>query len=243
MSALSENAVFTEALAGLASDAHDGRRPREERQHARDVGRALQEAAVETEATRRSSGADDPYATRCETCRQPAGAGCVVLDGPDGRPLPWPRKRPHAARVKAAGGSTTTQTPPPPGPPTCPYCGASAELVDGTVIYPHREDLATKRFWDCRRCDAYVGCHDGTAKPLGRLANKELRGMKMQAHGAFDPLWRSGEMGRQEAYAWLAEALGIPPEECHIGMMAVDRCRAVVAACKARAFARKAGVL
>lgn len=43
-----------------------------------------------------------PLAKRCGTCRQPPGADCVLLSGPDGRPVPWPRNRPHAARVKAA---------------------------------------------------------------------------------------------------------------------------------------------
>lgn len=43
-----------------------------------------------------------PLAIRCDTCRQPQGADCVLLSGPDGRPVPWPRRRPHACRVKAA---------------------------------------------------------------------------------------------------------------------------------------------
>jgi len=78
---------------------------------------------------------------------------------------------------------------------TCPYCQSAAKLVGGRAIYPHRPDLAAKRFWQCKPCDAYVGCHeagngqgDGT-KPLGRLANAELRKAKKDAHYAFDRLW------------------------------------------------------
>lgn len=42
------------------------------------------------------------------------------------------------------------------------------------------------------------------------------------------------DMSRSSAYAWLAGALGISEANCHIGMMDVDGCNAVVAACKAR---------
>lgn len=70
--------------------------------------------------------------------------------------------------------------------------------------------------------------------PLGRLANKELRDAKMLAHTYFDPIWKDGVMRRQKAYEWLAKRLNIPREECHIGMMDMERCRRVVEVCKAR---------
>lgn len=122
---------------------------------------------------------------------------------------------------------------------TCDYCHRDAMLVTGNVIYPHRPDLYALKFWQCEPCDAYVGCHkagkgqgDGT-KPLGRLANAELRRAKSDAHAAFDPLWKSRRMKRREAYAWLAAQLGISVNNCHIGMFDVDGCRAVVAAVQA----------
>jgi len=118
----------------------------------------------------------------------------------------------------------------------CPYCNRDAELVKGTVIYPHRRDLAVKNFWRCNPCGAHVGCHDRGVgqgngdKPLGRLANAELRHWKQRAHSAFDPLWKARHMQRKEAYRWLAERMGIAVQNCHIGMFDVDGCRAVVAA-------------
>jgi len=79
-------------------------------------------------------------------------------------------------------------------PVTWPYCRAAALLVSGAVLYPHREDLAELKFWQCEPCKAYVGCHragvghgDGS-KPLGTLANEELRRARNRAHAAFDPL-------------------------------------------------------
>ena len=127
----------------------------------------------------------------------------------------------------------------------CPYCDRDAKLVTGSKIYPHRPDLFAKKFWMCGPCGAWVGCHppargnggggqgDGTV-PLGRLANEELRRAKMQAHAAFDPIWRAGEMKRASAYKWLSQALHIRAENCHIGMMDVAQCLAVVAVCNAR---------
>lgn len=116
----------------------------------------------------------------------------------------------------------------------CQYCNNKAELVDGAVIYPHRQDLYIKNFWLCRRCDAYVGCHDkgkggstdGT-KPLGILANKALRKAKSKAHLHFDEIWKHKHMSREDAYSYLASTLGIPVSECHIGMFDEDLCEAV----------------
>jgi hypothetical protein len=116
----------------------------------------------------------------------------------------------------------------------CPYCGKPASLVVGRVIYPHRSDLADKPVWACLPCGAWVGCHPGTKRPLGRLADADLRKAKMAAHAAFDPLWRSGEMRRKAAYAWLAKQLGITGKEAHIGMFDLATCRRVVETCEAR---------
>lgn len=111
----------------------------------------------------------------------------------------------------------------------CPYCQAAAELVGGDVIYPHRPDLASKFFWRCAPCDAYVGCHPtGDFKtPLGRLADAELRREKMKAHAAIDPYWRQGRLRRGEVYAKLAFLMNLPKNQAHIGMFDVAQCKAV----------------
>ncbi len=111
----------------------------------------------------------------------------------------------------------------------CPYCGKPAPLVPDTEVY--RRSYG-KSIYLCRRCDAYVGCHDGTCVPLGRMANKELRTAKRQAHAVFDRIWKSGEMTRHEAYKWLSEALGLPIKNTHIGEFDVEDCHRVVLAAK-----------
>lgn len=119
----------------------------------------------------------------------------------------------------------------------CPYCGAAAPLVTGADVYPHRRDLHEIFLYRCTPCDAWVGCHRGTTRPLGRLANAELRRAKQAAHAAFDPLWRhragirTARMPRAKAYAWLARELGIEAADCHIGMFDVATCRRVVEVC------------
>lgn len=113
----------------------------------------------------------------------------------------------------------------------CPYCGSEAKCVKGDIIYPHRRDLAHKNFYMCENGHdrAYVGCHGGTTKPLGRLADAKLRAAKSAAHAAFDPIWKQKIMKRGDAYKWLASKLSIQPASCHIGMMDRVTCGRVVA--------------
>lgn len=119
----------------------------------------------------------------------------------------------------------------PKSPVLCDYCGERARLVSGAVIYPHRQDLSEKRFWQCAPCKAYVGCHPHTSTPLGRLADAKLRRAKSAAHAAFDPIWRSKRMSRKGAYLWLSERLGIASKDCHIGMFDADQCARVISIC------------
>ena len=108
----------------------------------------------------------------------------------------------------------------------CPYDGAAAELVTGERVYPHRPDLAAKSFYLCPACGAYVGCHPGTTRALGRLANADLRAAKSRVHAAFEPLWKTGLFrSRRNAYAWRAREMGIDPDECHVGMFDEERCK------------------
>lgn len=118
----------------------------------------------------------------------------------------------------------------------CPYCKGKPQYVDSIEIYGTSYGM----IYLCRPCRAWVGVHKGTDKPLGRLANKNLRVMKIQAHGAFDNLWRHSrfsnrrkKMTRTKAYAWLSDRLGIPPKYTHIGMFSEKTCQQVIDACNA----------
>lgn len=119
-----------------------------------------------------------------------------------------------------------------PPPVICPYCGQRALLTTGDVIYEHRPELHSKAFWLCSDCDAYVGCHRGTTRPLGRLADSKLRWAKIRAHNTFDPLWQSYGMSRTDAYAWLARKLKITADQCHVGLFDIGMCNRVVDLCE-----------
>lgn len=125
-------------------------------------------------------------------------------------------------------------------PPSCPYCGKHSKLVTGERLYPGKDKVAHKHFWLCEPCDAWVGCYENSAtlKPVGRLANAELRAAKRAFHGAFDILWMVGyerlsrlNDGRvtkhdciSTAYKWLAAHMGINIKDCNLGLFDVAQC-------------------
>lgn len=110
---------------------------------------------------------------------------------------------------------------------SCPYCGSPVQLDDSIIIY----GTSYGKVWICSqypKCDAYVGCHKGTSKPLGRLANAELRYWKKRAHGIFDPLWQSKRLDRKECYKFLQVAMKMTSKEAHIGKFGVEECKRLV---------------
>ena len=117
----------------------------------------------------------------------------------------------------------------------CDYCKKEAKKVTGKQVYPTREDLWTKQFYICEACDARVGCHDD-GEPFGRMANKELRMAKMEAHEWFDAVWKEGYMSRSKAYKWLSKELKLAEDKCHIGMFDLKTCKKVVKVCESQSF-------
>lgn len=111
----------------------------------------------------------------------------------------------------------------------CSYCMKEAELVDSKEIYGRSYGL----IYLCRPCDAYVGVHKETNKPLGTLANEELREWRKDVHAVFDPLWKEEYEKRDKNrykirhcwYQWLSTQLDLPYNECHIGMFNIDMCK------------------
>ena len=113
-------------------------------------------------------------------------------------------------------------------PVVCPYCGGAAKLADSKLVYGQSYGF----IYLCSNwpnCDSYVGVNRVTGKPLGTLANAELRGYRKQAHAVFDITWKSGKMTRTKAYEKLAHTLGLPPDKTHIGMFNIETCKKVIA--------------
>lgn len=110
----------------------------------------------------------------------------------------------------------------------CQYCGVETEFVTGEFIYPTRPDLRHLKFYKCPACHAYVGAHKKGNKPLGQVANAELRHMRVMTHYAFDPLYKTKVMSRSSSYKWLANKLGIKDKECHIAQFSLEQCHKVL---------------
>lgn len=73
----------------------------------------------------------------------------------------------------------------------------------------------------CDNCRSYVGCHpDG--RPLGLLANREMRDLKVKCHSLFDPIWKNKEVPRGKLYGRLSNILKINKKDCHFGHFDVD---------------------
>ena len=107
----------------------------------------------------------------------------------------------------------------------CPFCGNEAEWVENKAIYGRNYGKSFMCYL-CKPCDAYVGCHQNTKKPLGTMANKELREWRNKTHAVIDPLWKSGKMRRGAVYIKLKEALG---KEIHVGESDVETCKKIIA--------------
>lgn len=117
----------------------------------------------------------------------------------------------------------------------CPYCDGITEYVDSKAVYKKSHGM----IYLCRSCKAWVGVHEGTNRPLGRLANAELRKAKIRAHAYFDILWKkkmhrgfSKKDARFAGYRWLAKCMNLKMKDTHIGMFDIRQCEAVVRHCR-----------
>lgn len=119
----------------------------------------------------------------------------------------------------------------------CPYCGSNTRVIDSGIVYGQGFGwlVACTRY---PQCDAFVGCHPRSMRPLGSVADAATRAARVKAHKVFDVAWR-GKKGqrhpagaRTKAYAWLSKELGVDPELCHIGYFDLEMCGRVVQACE-----------
>lgn len=108
-------------------------------------------------------------------------------------------------------------------PPECPACKVPMTLRSGEW----------GAWWSCPNfpaCEMAVGCHQNTTYPLGTPADPETRKLRKKAHDAFDPLWFGplACMPRIEAYAWLAEKMGLPADQTHFGLFDGQQCQRAI---------------
>ena len=116
----------------------------------------------------------------------------------------------------------------------CRYCGGAIRLVPAKNIYGdsvYKLGLEHESVYQCQNCNARVGCHKGTTRPLGNVANETLRLKRMETHKVFDAFWKSNHMSRTQAYKWLSQQLRLPEKQSHIGGFEMDQCQKVIELC------------
>ena len=59
---------------------------------------------------------------------------------------------------------------------------------------------------------------------MGTMAGPLTLELRKKCHEAFDTKWKSGEMTRDEAYAWLAQVMQLSPESAHIAKFNGRQC-------------------
>lgn len=117
-----------------------------------------------------------------------------------------------------------------PPPTTCPCCGQAVELINNCELYG-RSFGEWPYMYICFPCDTYVGTHKYTDLPLGTMAGLDLRYWRKRAKGPFLDKVRDFYRGnRNQAYQELANAMGIPRQECHFGMFSIEQCQSALRA-------------
>lgn len=116
----------------------------------------------------------------------------------------------------------------------CPDCREATEVVTAAEAGATRREGLVRR---CPKCGAYVHCHPGTDRGMGRVADAELRRLRRKAHEAFDRLWRGPQKvkkSRYNAYSWLALRLKMNKDRVHFALFDKETCRRVIALCRAK---------
>ena len=120
-------------------------------------------------------------------------------------------------------------------PTICRYCGGVIRVVPARKIYGASTDrlgLSNENIYLCQNCNARVGCHKGTNRPLGNVANEVLRLKRRETHQVFDAFWQGNGMSRTKAYKWLAAQMQLSEKDTHIGGFEMDQCQQVIDLCE-----------
>lgn len=106
----------------------------------------------------------------------------------------------------------------------CPLCNGQMLLRTDSRFAKHRLWYACEHWPDCKGCH---GAHKN-GKPLGVPAGAETKKWRIQAHEAFDRLWKNGPLTRSAAYQLLAKELSLSKDQCHIGCFDISTCQKVL---------------
>ena len=112
-------------------------------------------------------------------------------------------------------------------PTICNICGGKVVFTSNSIIYG--KEYGSGKCYLCENCGAYTGTHKPRPKEaLGILADAHMRIGKVACHDLFDAMWRGKPKARKkrnDLYAWLADKMGLPVEECHFGHFDIHQLR------------------
>ena len=117
----------------------------------------------------------------------------------------------------------------------CPYCGRQAVLRPATYVYGERNLDPENYLYVCGgypACDSYIGVHKKSLRPMGTLADGNLRHKRIEAHRALNEVINAGVMTKHGLYIWLQNRLCLSETEMHIGKFSYFRCEETIRECK-----------
>lgn len=106
----------------------------------------------------------------------------------------------------------------------CPDCGGQMRFITTGRYGPFYGCL------DWPDCKGVISA-DEDGNPTAAPACSENRALRIQAHAAFDALWKSSndtKRARAHAYHWLAGKMKMTQDECHIAQFDSEQCREVL---------------
>ena len=75
----------------------------------------------------------------------------------------------------------------------CPYCKRPGVLRPAAYVYGDNNLDPEKYLYVCSgypSCDSYIGAHKKSMRPMGTMADSNLRNKRIEAHRALDAIWK-----------------------------------------------------
>lgn len=111
---------------------------------------------------------------------------------------------------------------------TCPYCGGKGHLAPRSKV--SRKAKPEQMVYVCDNfdegCETYVSAHRGDNLPMGTMATKETRSLRVDVHCLIDKLWKSGLEGRRQVYNRLGKFLNV--NNFHVANLDSEQCKMVL---------------
>ncbi len=117
----------------------------------------------------------------------------------------------------------------------CPYCHSKAILRPARFVHEKNTIVTGKHLYVCANwptCDAYVSAHDHNLRPMGVLANGELRNQRILAHRALERYRKVTGMTKRELYIWLRTKLDLAEKDAHVAAFTDEQCSQVIRLCE-----------